>query len=196
MTMSEENLNLVRTRPQVLHYRQQERTYQVDVDSRLPTDIFSQALDHIVIACVDLVLTYQQQMLLAKRRTYPQKSWWVIGGRMIAGESPLQAAQRKVRQEAGLQVNENRFCYIGTSSTCFARRQQNPQDRGLHSLNITYQVRLTATEKAELHLDLEEYDSWQWCTYGEALSQLDSTQAINQALLDLLSSASSLNKSA
>jgi len=184
--MSEKQPNFAEAWSQVPHYRESERTYQVDINARLATDIFSQALDHLVIACVDLVFTDQNHMLLAKRRTYPQKSWWVIGGRIIAGESPLQAAQRKTEQEAGLKISEDRYRYIGIYSTCFAHRQQAPQNRGLHSLNITYEVPIDKTEKAQICLDSTEYDSWQWCTHAEALSQIDPTQGMNQALLDLL----------
>lgn len=191
--MSLEKSNLSDLSSGIPHYRESERTYQVNVDARLPKEVFSQALDHIVIACVDLVFTYQQQVLLAKRRTYPQKSWWVIGGRMIAGESPLAAAQRKAEQEAALILTDDRCQYIGTYSTCFAQRQQAPQERGLHSLNITYQVRLTAPEKAALQLDTEEYDCWQWCTYPDVLRLVNPTKALNQALLNLLSRVSPLN---
>lgn len=174
---------------EVQHYREPERTYQVDIDARLPTEVFSQALDYLVIACVDLVFTHQQQVLLAKRRTYPQKSWWVIGGRMIAGESPLQSAQRKAEQEAGLAIAADRFRYTGIYSTCFAHRQQPPQNRGLHSLNINYQVVLSETEKTQLSLDIDEYDGWQWCNHAEVLTMIDAEIEMNQALLKLLDTA-------
>lgn len=184
--MSEKQPNLAEAWSQVPHYRESECTDPVDINARLATDIFSQALDHLVIACVDLVFTHQKHLLLAKRCTYPQKAWWVIGGRMIAGESPVQAARRKAEQEAGLKMSDDRYRYIGIYSTCFAHRQQAPQHRGLHSLNITYEVPLNKTEKAQICLDSTEYDSWKWCTYAEALSQLNPTQGMNQALIDLL----------
>ncbi|WP_299484609.1 NUDIX hydrolase [Acaryochloris sp. IP29b_bin.137] len=171
---------------EVPHYREPDRAYQVESDARLPTEIFSQALDHLVIACVDLVFTHQQQVLLAKRCTYPQKSWWVIGGRMIAGESPLQSAQRKATEEAGLAIAKDRFHYLGVYSTCFAYRQQSPQDRGLHSLNITFEVTLTPAEKQQIQLDPKEYSEWQWRSHTKARSQLDSTHGMDQALLHLI----------
>lgn len=70
--MSSEDSNPSELYSEVPHYREPERTYQVDIDARLPVDIYSQALDHLVIACVDLVFTHQQQVLLAKRRTIPK----------------------------------------------------------------------------------------------------------------------------
>ncbi|WP_010469922.1 NUDIX domain-containing protein [Acaryochloris sp. CCMEE 5410] len=177
---------------QVPHYHEPERTYQADLDARLPTEVFSQALDHLVITCVDLVFTHQCQVLLAKRCTYPQKSWWVIGGRMIAGESPLQAAQRKAKEEAGLAIATDRFQFVGVYSTCFAHRQQAPQDRGLHSLNLTYLVALTDSERPLLCLDPKEYQEWQWYSHREATLQLKASQVMDQLLLSLLDRINSM----
>ncbi|UJB70132.1 NUDIX hydrolase [Acaryochloris sp. 'Moss Beach'] len=177
---------------EVPHYHEPDRTYQMGLDARLPTEVFSQALDHLVITCVDLVFSHQQQVLLAKRRTYPQKSWWVIGGRMIAGESPLQSAQRKAREEAGLAIATGRFHFMGVYSTCFAHRQQSPQDRGLHSLNLTYVVTLTAPEKQQLCLDPHEYQKWQWYSNREATLQLNASQVMDQLLLSLLDRVNSM----
>ncbi len=177
---------------EVPHYHEPERTYQIDMDARLPTEVFSQALDHLVITCVDLVFTHQQQVLLAKRRTYPQKSWWVIGGRMIAGESPLQSVQRKAREESRLAIATDRFQFMGVYSTCFAHRQQAPQDRGLHSLNLTYLVVLTDSEKQQLRLDPNEYEEWQWYSHREARLQLNASQVMDQLLLSLLDGVNSM----
>lgn len=176
---------------QVPHYHEPERTYQIDINNRLPTEVFSQALDHLVITCVDLVFTHQHQVLLAKRRTYPQKSWWVVGGRMIAGESPLHAAQRKAKEEAGLAIATDRFHFMGVYSTCFAHRQQAPQDRGLHSLNLTYSVALTDSERL-LRLDPHEYQEWQWYSHREATAQLNASQVMDQLLLSLLNQINSM----
>ena len=173
-------------RSEVPHYHEPDRTYQVDSHARLPTDVFSQALDHLVITCVDLVFIHRQQVLLAKRRTYPQKSWWVIGGRMIAGESPLQSAQRKAKEESGLAIATDRFQFLGVNSTCFAHRQQPPQDRGLHSVNLIYLVELTPVEKSQLQLDAHEYDEWQWHSKDEAKLRLNLSQAMDQLLLSLV----------
>lgn len=184
--MSVDQPNPVNAWWEVPHYREPERTYQVDTNARLPTEVFAQALDHLVITCVDLVFSHQQQVLLAKRRTYPQKSWWIIGGRMIAGESPLDAAQRKAQEEAGLAIAPDRFQFIGVYSTCFAYRQQSPQERGLHSLNLTYRVALTSSEHKQVHLEPKEYSEQQWYSHRQALSQLNAAQGMDRVLLHLL----------
>lgn len=45
------------------------------------------------------------EVLLGKRKVYPQKDWWYpCGGRMKTGENPLQAAQRIFKRELDLDI--------------------------------------------------------------------------------------------
>ena len=131
------------------HFQEQGRTNPVSASDRMSTAVYGTALDYLVIACVDLVFTHQNRVLLAKRDRPPRNSWWIIGGRMAAGEAPVVAALRKAAEEAQLsQLTADRCRCIGVYSTCFANRHQPPQEHGLHSLNVVYHVELTAAEKA------------------------------------------------
>jgi ADP-ribose pyrophosphatase YjhB (NUDIX family) len=156
---------------------------------QLPTDRYSQALDHLVIACTDILLTHQTQIFLAKRQTLPRPSWWIIGGRMRAGESPLVAAQRKLLEEVALDIHRDRLQYIGVYSTCFATRQQPPQHNGLHSLNLTYQVELLRSEKNRLQLAPTEYEQGEWMTIDRIHSLLNPEVVMDQALLQIIQDA-------
>ena len=171
----------------VPHFQEAGRINPASPDDRLSEDVYSTALDFLVFACVDLVFTYQNQILLAKRNTKPRSSWWVVGGRMTAGEAPKATARRKAQQEAQLAVlDTSRFRYIGVYSTCFAVRSQAPQQHGSHSLNITYQVELTASEKEQLRLRSDEYDTWKWVNVDEVKALLDTNEAMDQALLEIV----------
>lgn len=131
--------------------------------SRLSEDIYSAALDHLVIACVDVVFTHQAHVLLVKRNRYPRRSWWIVGGRMRVGESPVQTAIRKTSQELSLHnIDASRLQYVGTYSTCFAVRHQPPQHHGSHTLNVTYWTELTAIEKEQITLHPSEHETWEW----------------------------------
>lgn len=57
-------------------------------------------------ACVDiLIIDEQQHVLLLLRKNQPEKDkWWFPGGRIHFGESRLEAARRKVKEECGLDV--------------------------------------------------------------------------------------------
>lgn len=131
--------------------------------TRLPADLYAQALDALVIACVDILVTHRDHIFLAKRKTYPHLSWWFIGGRMQAGESPVRAAQRKVLEDISLAgIAAERFRYVGTFSTQFARRQQPPQENGLHTLNLTYHLTVSPEEIRQIQLCDQEYAESQW----------------------------------
>jgi ADP-ribose pyrophosphatase YjhB (NUDIX family) len=168
------------------HFQDPDRINPVTPQDRLPTATYSTALDHLVIACVDVVLTHQNQVLLAKRNYPPRPSWWVLGGRMIAGEAPLSTACRKVWEEGALQVHRDRFQFIGVYSTCFAQRQQPPQNHGSHSLNITYQIELSDSEKAQLKLSSTEYQAGEWMQLDVINSLLTEQIVMDRALLQIL----------
>ncbi len=108
---------------------------------------------------------------------------------MIAGESPIAAAQRKASEEAGLgYLDPERFHYIGTFSTCFAFRNQQPIHNGSHSVNLTYQIALTKAEKDQVRLN-QEYDSdWKWVEVEDVSHLLDLNNALDRALLGVIRS--------
>jgi ADP-ribose pyrophosphatase YjhB (NUDIX family) len=168
------------------HFQDRDRLNPVSSGDRLPTQTYSQALDHLVIACVDIVLTHQTEIFLAKRQYPPRPSWWILGGRMVAGEAPLVAASRKIREEAALDVAGDRLQFVGVYSTCFAHRQQPPQQNGLHSLNITYQVELTPIEKAHLKLSTTEYEQGEWMSGDRIRSLLNDQVVMDKALLQII----------
>lgn len=172
---------------QIPHFEEAGRMNPKTGRDRLPEQVYSLALDHLVLTCVDLALVYHQQVLLARRNQYPRKSWWLVGGRMIAGEDPLVTAQRKASEEAGLSLTRDRFHYVGVYSTCFALREQAPQHHGSHTVNLTYQVSLTADEKASLKLSAQEYETdYQWVDLDQVEGCLEAGDRMDQALLEII----------
>lgn len=172
---------------EVPHFEEVGRVNPVQPNDRLSQAVYSQALDHVVVACVDLVLTHKGQVLLAKRNTLPRLSWWFIGGRMVAGEDPKATAQRKAAQEAHLApLDPARLCCLGVYSTCFATRQQPPIHHGAHSLNITYHLELTPPEKVRLRLRLSEHDTWTWINLSAVECWLGTQDELDAALLRVL----------
>lgn len=159
------------------------KTYQ----DLMPEVAYSSALDYIVFTCVDIAFLYGDRLLLAKRNHYPRKSWWIIGGRMVAGETPIQTAQRKASEEAQLHhLAAERFQYIGVYSTSFAFREQAPMHHGSHSVNLTYQVTLSESETQLLQLTSSEYDSnYQWIRLEQISELADPHSPLDQALLQI-----------
>ncbi len=154
----------------------------------MPEAAYSSALDHIVFTCVDIAFLYGDRLLLAKRNHYPRKAWWIIGGRMVAGENPIETAQRKASEEAQLHhLAAERFQFSGVYSTSFAFREQAPRHHGSHSVNLIYQVALSEPETHLVQLTSSEYDShYQWIQLEQISTLVDATSPLDQALLQMV----------
>jgi len=74
--------------------------------SVIPAEKLAEIIDVLPILCVDIVMQNAQgEYLLVKRINEPRKDqWWVIGGRVLKGETLEEAARRKVSEETALQV--------------------------------------------------------------------------------------------
>ncbi len=75
--------------------------------SLIPLDRYKDILKTLPIFCADIILQNSNgEYLLIKRNNEPKKDqWWVIGGRVLRGESMEEAAKRKVSQETGLEIS-------------------------------------------------------------------------------------------
>lgn len=74
----------------------------------IPTNQYKDILNVLPILCVDIVARNSSgEYLLIKRKNEPKKGrWWVIGGRVLKGETLEQAVIRKVKEETGIKVKK------------------------------------------------------------------------------------------
>ena len=72
----------------------------------IPTDQYQGIIEVLPILCVDVIITNTRgEYLLLKRANEPRKGqWWVIGGRLLKGETLEEAVVRKVWEETSLHV--------------------------------------------------------------------------------------------
>lgn len=187
--------NLALAHSSIPHFQEPGGIDPVQPGDQMPEALYSAVLDYLVIACVDIIFTHANQLLLAKRNRYPNPAWWIVGGRMTAGEVPENAASRKAAEEANLgHLAASRFQYVGVYSTRLAFRHQTPQNHGLHSLNLTYQIELTQSEKAQLFLSSSEYETWKWVDVSEVEHFLETDRPMDQALLRVIQDVELLNR--
>ncbi len=125
-------------------------------------ELYAQALDSIVFACVDIaVINDKGEILLGKRSREHMPDWWIIGGRMKPGESFQEAASRNIQRELTITVDQNRFNYLCTYSCAWAKRAQPPITNGSHAVSITMILQINADEiKPIRHND--EYTALKW----------------------------------
>lgn len=74
--------------------------------SLIPLKEYQKILEVLPILCVDIIAENSKgEYLLIKRANEPKKDvWWVIGGRVLKGETLEQGARRKVKEETGLEI--------------------------------------------------------------------------------------------
>lgn len=103
----------------------------------IPLEQYKQILDVLPILCVDVVITNPRgEYLLVKRKGEPLKGqWWVVGGRVLKGETMEQAVVRKVKTEVGLTLTNLRA--IGYYEEVFP---DAPFDvpSGLHAVSVVF----------------------------------------------------------
>lgn len=121
---------------------------------RLNDRQYGLTLDNCVIACVDCAVIFAGQLLLGYRSEEPYKDgWWIMGGRMMPGESFQDTAQRILEREVGLKIRQQgRFIELFTGSFPWPRRAQKPVNNGCHMIGVTFLVRISPKEKAGIRL--------------------------------------------
>ena len=146
------------------------KLYQEDpghqiLSGHMSDDAYKEALDSMVVVCVDAVLIDEEKQIfyLPRRKQKPMDSWWVIGGRLPAGVFPEVGMQKKFKAETGLQIEKDRFNFVCMNRYLFKDRQQEPQNHGADSLSYTYYLVPTQQELEAISSSLEEneYDTEQ-----------------------------------
>ncbi len=103
----------------------------------IPLEQYKQILDVLPILCVDVIITNPcGEYLLVKRKAEPLKDqWWVIGGRVLKGETMEEAVVRKVKTEVGLTLRNLRA--IGFYEEVFPDAPFDLQT-GLHTVSVVF----------------------------------------------------------
>ena len=69
-------------------------------------ELYQEIRMRLPIACVDLLIVYENRYLLLKRLHAPAKGqWWFPGGRIFKNETIAEACRRKGRGELGLDLD-------------------------------------------------------------------------------------------
>ena len=155
------------TPPVITYLGRQFRTgREVSGTTWLPDAVYSQALDALVIACVDVVPVYRGRILIGHRTWQPQADWWIFGGRMHKSEWYQQAAARNTRRElfsgrGDYEFELDRFRALAVYNLIWDQRAQEPLDAGCHLISVTTTIRLTRQEVHDITPN-EEYSEVKW----------------------------------
>lgn len=126
---------------------------------RLSNDLYNLLLQTCIRVCTDIVLFNQAKELiyLAKRIIcFPR--WWIIGGQMFPGEPETTSAQRCLKRETSLQVEEHRLRYLRLNRYLHAGISGEPP-RDNFTFVFALHVSESEIDQAAKHLDPAEYDT-------------------------------------
>ena len=101
---------------------------------------YAEALDTLVVACVDIAVLHKKSILLGRRSRHPYPDWWILGGRMFRGEFFEDSARRILRREGNLVIEDKaRFRRIGLANFLWKERDQLPAEK-FHKSNPTTNI--------------------------------------------------------
>lgn len=105
----------------------------------IAADFYKEIVDVIPILCVDIVIENEDRFLLVKRRREPLKGrWWVLGGRVLKGETIAVAANRKAKEEIGINVRV--IGVLGYYEKHF-KKNEFGLESGIHTVSIVVLAR-------------------------------------------------------
>jgi colanic acid biosynthesis protein WcaH len=115
----------------------------------IPVDKYVKIIELVPILCVDVIVrNLKNEYLLVKRANEPLKGhWWVIGGRVLKGETMEQAAIRKVKEEVSLDIKDLEL--LGYYEETF---RENPfgTNGGIHTVSIVFTTVVDHNQSVEL----------------------------------------------
>ena len=109
----------------------------------------------VPIFCVDLLIQKDKEFLLVKRKNSPLRGkFWIVGGRVLLGEDPLEAAHRKAKEEVGLELDG--ITFVGYLSDIFNKNSFESTE--YHTISIVY---LCHPKHTNVMLD-DQSSEWKW----------------------------------
>jgi colanic acid biosynthesis protein WcaH len=126
----------------------------------IPEDLYRKIVSVLPILCVDVVIRNKKGMcLLMRRRNEPlEGEWWVPGGRVLLGESILNACRRKLSEEVGIGLGEHEF--LGFYEDKFDTNSFGER-KMYHTLSLVFQIHISNEEEMEIKLD-SQHTEWGW----------------------------------
>jgi len=124
----------------------------------IPAEQYKQIIEVLPILCVDVIIKNTRgEYLLIRRANEPrQGEWWVIGGRLLKGETLEEAVVRKVWEETSLNVQS-----VQPVGYYEAVSQENPFGLGprLHAVSVVFST--IVDDGQQIRLDDQSSD-WKY----------------------------------
>ena len=105
---------------------------------------------------------FNPEVCLGKRKVQPQADWWMLGGRMKAGDTIQEAAGRNAKRETGLSVDPSRWTFVCAQTMLWQFRKQSPEGNGTADIGVIMTATLSDEEVLAMNICSAEYSAFGW----------------------------------
>ncbi|MFA5098669.1 MAG: NUDIX hydrolase [Candidatus Paceibacterota bacterium] len=130
--------------------------------------------DNFVPAFVDVVPVVAEfsskKILLGFRREHP-RMWWTMGRGIIPGESPMETANRVLKEEFGIGSDFNKLDFLCVNSFVSPLRKHPPKENGRHSLVVVFSLGVKRGEMKYFPPQSGKYSEIKWFSLSEVDNQ-------------------------
>lgn len=110
-------------------------------------EVQGKVITKVILMMADMVIRYEDEVLLIKRKHEPYAGHWALpGGFIDPGETPEQAAIRELQEETGLVVNK--VNYVGEYKEAYRDPRMENAWSFAYSLTIPHKQRLNPGDDA------------------------------------------------
>jgi colanic acid biosynthesis protein WcaH len=124
----------------------------------IPSKLYQEILRVLPIFCVDLAITDESGRYFLVKRTNPplKNEWWVVGGRVLHGETAEQAAIRKLKEEIGVDAEGLEF--LGYYEDKFDGNSFEP-NAPYHTMSLVFKYQWKNDQVIQLD---SQANDWMW----------------------------------
>lgn len=140
--------------------------------SKLSDDLYKIIVKNTPLITMDLIIVYQNKILLGKRINEPAKNYWFVpGGRILKDEKLEKACLRLTKIELGFEIQLNKFMFHMISEHHYRNNLFN-DEFSTHCICISYIHELTNEEYKNINIT-DQHDDISWLSKDEIILRND-----------------------
>jgi len=134
----------------------------------LSNEEFKSIIKLTPLVAFDMIIDYNDKILLGKRINDPAKGFYFIpGGRILKNETLESACKRLTQAELGIEINLNKFTFHMNAEHIYDNNFFN-DDFKTHYVCLCYKYRLTDEEFQKINID-SQHEETKWMSIKELL---------------------------
>jgi colanic acid biosynthesis protein WcaH len=142
----------------------------------IPHSVYNEILKNTCVVCVDILIIYNDRILLLKRDNEPAKGQlWFPGGRILKMESIKEAAIRKSKEEVNLDCNFIKI--VSIEETIFLEKNEMITD--IHTINICCELLPVSVDDIKIN---NLHSTYKWYSLSDIYTCKLHTAVLNPIL--------------